>query len=147
LFFIAIMLFAFYKIITSAWDEEKAKSWKKSIIFALVWFMVIKVSKFFVEAIYSQTLCSVDWIWNCNKKSLSDWVQMSFDIINWLNGFVWVVIVMMIIYAWAQIIFSNWEDDKIKKAKKSIIYIIIWITLLIINYLILTFFLVDNLTK
>jgi hypothetical protein len=147
-FFIAIIVFAFYKIVTSGWDDEKAKSWKKSVMFAIIGFVVVKLSKFLVEATYSKTLCNVEWVTSCtNQKSLSDWARIAIDVINWLNGFVWIVIVIMIIYAWAQIIFSNWDDEKIKKAKTSIIYILIWITLLIMNYLILTFFLVDNLTK
>jgi flagellar basal body-associated protein FliL len=53
----------------------------------------------------------------------------------------------MIIYTWAQIIFSNWEDEKIKTAKKSILYIIIWIVILIMNYFILTFFFTPELLK
>jgi hypothetical protein len=147
-FFIAVMVFAFYRIITSWWDDEKAKKWKNSIWFAILWFLVIKVSRFFVEAFYAKTLCNVEWVTSCvNERSLSDWAKIVFDIINWLNWFVWIVVVIMIIYAWAQIIFSSWDDEKIKKSKKSIIYIIIWITILIMNYLILTFFLVDDLTK
>ena len=147
LFFIIIAIFAFYKILTSNWDEEKAKSWKKSFGFAIIGYLVLIISKYFVEAVYSKTLCETDWVINCiNEKSLSDWAKTIFDIINWTNWFVWIVVVLMIIYTWAQIIFSNGDDEKIKKAKKSIIYIIIWITLLVINYLILTFFLVEKLT-
>lgn len=149
-FFIAVMVFAFYKIVTAAWDEEKAKSWKKSVWFAIIGFLIIKVSKFFIEATYSKTLCNIEWVTKItceNERSLSEWAKMTFEIINWLNGFVWIAVVIMIIYAWAQIIFSAWEDEKIKKAKQSLIYILIWITLLIMNYLILTFFLVDELTK
>jgi hypothetical protein len=147
-FFIAVMVFAFYKIVTAGWDDEKAKSWKKSVWFAILGFLVIEVSNFFVEATYSKTLCNVEWVTSCvNERSLSDWARIIFDIINWLNGFVWIAVVIMIIYAWAQIIFSAWDDEKIKKAKKSIIYILIWITLLIMNYLILTFFLIDDLTQ
>lgn len=147
LFFVAVMVFAFYKIVTSGWDDEKAKSWKKSVWFAILWFLVIKVSKFFVEAVYSKTLCNVEWVTSCTNRSLSDWARLAFEIINWLNSFVWIAVVIMIIYAGAQIIFSNGDDEKIKKAKKSLIYIFMWIILLIMNYLILTFFLVDKLTQ
>jgi len=50
----------------------------------------------------------------------------------------------MIIYAGAQIIFSNGDEEKIKKAKTSLIYIVIGIFILMVNYLILTFFLLDS---
>ncbi len=146
-FFIMIMIFSFYKIITAGWEEEKAKQWKMSVLYAFVGFLVIRVSSFIVSATYSQTLCEVIWV-NCdNEKDLSDWAQIIFTVINWLNWFVWIAVVIMIIYAWSQIIFSNWEDEKIKKAKNAILYIIIWIVLLIVNYFILTFFLTPELIQ
>lgn len=146
-FFIAIMIFAFYKMVTAGWEEEKAKEWKKSVIYAIIWFLIIKLSYYFVSATYSKTLCNVDKVSCTNPKELSDWAQIIFTIINWLNWFVGIAVVLMIIYTWAQIIFSGWEDEKIKKAKKSIIYIIVWIVILIMNYFILTFFLTPELTK
>jgi len=146
-FFVGIMIFSFYKLITAGWDEEKAKQWKISVLHAFIGFIVIKLSSYIVSATYSQTLCKVDWVSCSNEKTLSDWAQIIFTLINWLNWFVWIAVVLMIIFAGSQIIFSNWEDEKIKKAKKSILYIIIWIVLLIMNYLILTFFLTPELTK
>ena len=146
-FFIGIMIYSFYKLVTAGWEEEKAKEWKKSVMFAIIWFLIIKLSHYFVSATYSKTLCRVDWVSCVDEKSLSDWAQIIFTVINWLNWFVWIAVVIMIIYTWAQIIFSWWEDEKIKKAKKSIIYIIIWIVILIMNYFILTFFFTPELLK
>ena len=146
-FFIWIMVYSFYKMVTAWWEEEKAKEWKKSVIFAIVWFLIIKLAYYFVSATYSKTLCRVDRVSCVDEKTLSDWAQIVFTVINWLNWFVWIAVVLMIIYAWAQIIFSWWEDEKIKTAKKSILYIIIWIVILIMNYLILTFFLTPELIK
>ncbi len=146
-FFIAIMIFSFYKLVTAGWEEEKAKEWKKSVAFAIVWLLIIKLAHYFVSATYSKTICKVDWVSCVDEQSLSDWAQIIFTIINWLNWFVWIAVVLMIIYTGSQIIFSWWEDDKIKKAKKSIIYIIIWIVILIMNYFILTFFFTPELLK
>jgi len=147
-FFVWVMIFAFYKMVTAGWDEEKATQWKMSVIHAFIWFIVIKLSSFIVSATYSQTLCAnVNWISCNNKDKLSDLAQIIFTVINWMNWFVWIAVVLMIIFAGSQIIFSNWDEEKIKKAKKSILYIIIWIVLLIMNYLILTFFLTPELTK
>ena len=144
-FFIAIAIFAFYRMVTSAWDEEKAKSWKMSVFYAIIGFIVIKISSLIVKTTYSKTLCDNDDItcswWSANIEA---WAWIIFKIINWLNGFVWIAVVIMIIYAWVQIIFSNWEEEKIKKAKTSILYIFIWIFVLTMNYLILTLFLLDD---
>ncbi len=143
-FFIAIAIFAFYRMVSSAWDEEKAKSWKMSIFYAIIGFIVIKVSGLIVKAVYSKTLCTDANKVSCDAVKIEQWASIIFKIINWLNGFVWVAVVIMIIYAWAQIIFSNGDEEKIKKAKTSLIYIIIGIFILMMNYLILTFFLLDK---
>jgi hypothetical protein len=47
----------------------------------------------------------------------------------------------MIIYAGAQIMLSAGDEEKIKKGKQSIIYIAIGLGVLVMNFLILTFFL------
>lgn len=144
-FFIWIMLFSFYKLVTAWWDEEKAKQWKLWILHAFIWFIVVRLSSFIVSAVYSKTLCSVDWVSCNNEKQLSDWAKIIFIVINWLNWFVGLVVILMIVYTGFKIIFSGWEDDKIKTAKKSILYIITWIVILILNYFILTFFLTPKL--
>jgi len=146
-FFIAIAIFAFFRIISSNWEEEKAKKWKISVAYAIIWFLVIKVSNFLVTWIYSKTLCKhSSEIGTCNAVEIKETAWVMFDVINWTNGFVWIVVVIMIIYTWFQIIFSNWEDEKIKKSKKSLLYIVIWIIILTMNYIILTFFLKGDLT-
>ncbi|MDQ7008678.1 MAG: hypothetical protein Q9M94_00100 [Candidatus Gracilibacteria bacterium] len=146
-FFIGIMIFSFYKMVTAGGDEEKAKQGKMGVLHAFIGFVVIKLSYYIVSAVYSKTLCSVDGVSCTNEKDLTDGAQIIFTVINWLNGFVGLAVVLMIIYTGFQIIFSNGEDDKIKTAKKSIIYIIIGIVILIMNYFILTFFLTPELIK
>ena len=58
-----------------------------------------------------------------------------------MNWFVWIAVILMIVYAWIQVLFSAWDEEKLWKAKSSIIYIVIWIAILIMNYFILTFLL------
>jgi len=142
--FIAIAIFAFFRIVSANWDEEKAKKWKLSVAYAIVWFVVIKVSSFLVNWVYSKTLCDWNnWV-SCNAVEVKETAWVMFDVINWVNGFVWIVVVIMIIYTGFQIIFSAWDDEKIKKSKKSILYIIVWIIILTMNYILLTFFMTDN---
>jgi hypothetical protein len=57
-----------------------------------------------------------------------------------MNSFVWIIVILMIIYAWFTVLTWAWDEEKLKRAKTSILYIAIWILILIINYLILTFF-------
>ncbi len=50
----------------------------------------------------------------------------------------------MILYAGAQILLSQGDEEKVKKGKQSLLYIAIGLLILVANYLILTFFLVPE---
>lgn len=147
--FIAIAIYAFYKIVTSNWDDEKAKTWKMTIFYAIIWFIVIKISRAIVETVYWKISCDATntnsfFIFQNDKcitpVNLSGFSKIVLDIINWMNGFVWIITVIMIIYVWTQVLLSAWDEEKLKNGKKAIIYIIIWLFILFANYLILTFF-------
>jgi Na+/proline symporter len=141
-------IIAFYQLITSNGNEETAKKWKMTIFYAIIWFVLIKVAKLIVEWVYWTLNCN-NKLWgilssntvNCVDKAEVTWFAKTIlEIINWMNWFVWLVVVIMIIYAGVQVLTSAWDEEKMKKAKKSIIYIAIWLFILMANYLILTFF-------
>jgi hypothetical protein len=145
--FIVVMIFAFYMMITSNWEEEKYKSWLKTVMYAFIWFILVKLSDTIITAIYWElgdrwVKCEeYDIYWNCvMSPDMKEAVNIVAKVINWMNGFVWILIIIMIMYAWAQVLLWNWDEEKLKKAKKSIVYITIWIAILVMNYLILTFF-------
>jgi len=146
--FLLMAIIAFYQLIASNWNEETAKKWKMTIFYAIIWFILIKIAKVIVEWVYWRLNCNND-LWgvinsatvNCVDKAEVTWFAWTLlQIINWMNGFVWLIVVIMIIFAWVQVLTSAWDEEKMKKAKKSIIYIAIWLFILIANYLILTFF-------
>ena len=149
-FFIWIAIYTFYKMVTANGDEEKVKTAKTSIVHAIVWFIAIKISKLLVISTYWKVNCSMTSIWevisvdstqDCmGKANLSDFASTVVTLINWMNSFIWIIVVIMIIYTWAKVLLSAWDEEVLKKAKTSIIFILIWITILVANYLILTFF-------
>ncbi len=141
--FIAVWIYAFYKIITANWDEEKVSKWKRAIIHAIIWFIVIKISAFLVKNTYEPNC----WWWNIIQQwgieiceNIDENAKMIIIIINWLNTFIWILVVIMTIYAWFLYLTSNWEEEKQSKAKKIIIYILIWLLIIFLNYIIVTFF-------
>ncbi len=147
-FFLLIAIYSFYKIITANWDEEKIKTWKMAVVYWLIGFIIIKLSKDLVYASYWKINCnehsffSIFSVWwtNCSTENqISGLNSIIIQVLNWANWFVWILVILMIIYAWVQVLFSWWDEDKLSKAKKSIIYIIIWIWILVLNYFILTF--------
>ncbi len=144
-FFLAIMVYAYYRIITANGDDEKVKSWKMSVVYAAVWFIIIKISSALIEAIYWKTNCSNLSSTTCvNETNISGVSQIIVNIIDWINGFVWIIVILAIIYTGFTVLISAWDEDKLKKAKTAILYIAIWLTILVINYLILTFFIIPE---
>lgn len=149
IFFLWIALYSFYRLISAWWNEEKIKNWKNSIIYAILWMALVKFASKIVETIYWKYVCNISplWVQECWIQKVWDlsWFSKIFlDLINWLNWFVAIVTVLMILYAWSLILFSWWDDEKLKKWKNIIVYALIWILILVISYLILTFFIWPN---
>jgi hypothetical protein len=148
-FFIAIAIYTFFRMITANGDEEKTKKWRYSIIYAIAWFIAVKFARILVDTIYWKIDCNdinIGWIIEisfneCTRNVDLNWfAAMVVNIINWMNWFIWIIVVILIMYVWIQLIFSVWDEEALKKAKTSIMYISLWIVLLFVNYLILTFF-------
>ncbi len=140
-FFIAMAVYSFYRIITANWNEEAIKSWRMTIFYAIIWFIVIRFVRIIVSSMYWTINCT-NWnnscIWSNN---LSQATNIIITIIDWMNSFLSIIIILMIMYAWFNILLSWWDEEKIKKWKSTLIYIIIWLLILSFNYIILTFFL------
>ncbi len=51
LYFIAIIfaLYGWFQILTAAWDEEKVKKWKNTLIHAVIWLVVIFLASIIVN--------------------------------------------------------------------------------------------------
>lgn len=141
--FLAVWVYAFYKLVTANWDEEKISKWKHAIIHAIIWFIIIKASAFLVKNTFEPncnwwSLIQSWWITIC--ENISENAKMIMIIINWMNTFIRLLVILMTIYAWFLYMTSSWDEEKQWKAKKIIIYVWIWLLILFANYLILTFF-------
>lgn len=141
IFFVIIAIYAFIRIVSSNWEKENVKKWINAIIFAMIWFLLVKFASTIVMAIFGKYSINSSWIVEIERSWwLSNLAKMFLNLINWVNWLVWIVTVIMIIYAWVMIIFSEWDQEKLKKWRNSIIYAFIWILILVISYGILTFF-------
>ncbi len=151
--FIMIAIFSFFTLVTANWDEERIKKWKLSIVQAIIWFFMLKITEILVTNTYGRVKCSTNanqeiWTKTWQENVLNTCLNMpSFDsnglliikTINWINGFVAILTILFIIWAWFIILFSNWDEEKMKKAKWIIVYVILWLVVLVISYLILNF--------
>lgn len=143
--FIAMGIYAFYKIVTAWGDDDKISKGKSTIIQAIIWFIVIKLADIVVKNTFE---VKVDWvIWTTVEisENITGNAKIIFEILYWINTFVAIAIVIMIIYAGFLVLTSGWDSDKYDKAKKILLYIAIGLLILFGSYLILTFFITPQL--
>lgn len=148
IFFLLIAIYSFITLLSANWEKEKIKKWIDAIIYATVWIFLVLLSSRIIIAIYWNYNISSSWLSYIDKEdNFSSFITLFVKLINWMNWFVAIVTLIMIMYAWANIIFSWWDDEKMKKWRTTIIYAFIWILILTISYLILTFFIWPDWSK
>ena len=146
--FVAIIVFSYFKMVTANGDEEKVKSWRMSILYAVIGFIVIRFSATLVNSIYGKIDCReidlgiLSAVSNSCVRRANLWeaANVVVTIIDWANSFIGIILVVMIIFAGFQAIFGGWDEERLNAAKRSLIYIAMWVGILITSYLILNFF-------
>lgn len=146
-FFLLIALFSFFRLITANGNEDEARRGRMSIFYAILGFVLVIIAAELVFTVYgdcqwglSQT-AQIFGTTCTGNTNISGVVGIIIEVIKWLNSFVAVAVIIMIIYSGFTIMFSGGNEEKITNARKSIIYIFVGIGILVINFLILTFFL------
>jgi hypothetical protein len=143
--FIGVAILSFYGIVTGGWNEEKYKKWVQWVMAAIIWFILVKISATLVNSIYWTVNCTNTWLattcnwqalWNPN---LSDTVKIIRSVIQYSTGFIGIIVIVLIIYTGMTILTSGWSEEKMKKAKSSLVYIIIWILLIVLSVWIFQF--------
>lgn len=145
------MFYAFFVIVTGAWNEDKLKKWKSTLFMALIGFIMIQLPYKIVSVLYG-------WIPECstNNSNIFDYastpcsinadanlqwaVNLVAEIFKYFNSFLTLICVILAIYAWFLYMTSKWDENTTKKSKRIIIYIAIGLILLIISHAIFVFF-------
>ena len=150
--FVAMGIYSFYVIVKSGYDDGARTNGIRTFIYAVIWFLLIRIPEPLVRAIYGNPECSSAGplgiglvsncaIWNAN---LNDAIGIVGSIINFLNGFLALVCVILIIWAGWLIFSSRGEGDGLKKARSIIIYIILGLLLLVSSHLIFRFLILEG---
>lgn len=141
IFFLLIAIYSFIRLLSANWEKEKIKKWIDSIVYATIWIFLVLLSSKIIIAIYWNYNISGSWLSFIDKEdNFTSLFTLFIKLINWVNWFVAIITLIMIMYWWANIIFAGWDDEKMKKWRTTILYAFIWILILTISYLILTFF-------
>lgn len=145
--FLAMAFYAFFKIVTAGGDDEKVKAGKQTIISALIGFIIMKLPALIVKGIYGEASCDTPLLFSvCRIKdpNLSGTISIMTNVINYINGFLAIVIVLLVLYAGWLVLSSGGDEEKIKKAKNILIYIVIGVVLLVSSYLLFNFFVLKD---
>ena len=67
-------------------------------------------------------------------------------VVSYIITFTYLIAVILIIYAWFNLLILSWDEEKAKKTKTMILYVIIWILLIFLAWPIVNF-VVSAITK
>jgi hypothetical protein len=74
--------------------------------------------------------------WVVTNQTASQYIQ---EIIIFLIGFLSLLAVIYIIYAWFNIMIWSWDEEKMKKSKSTIIYVILGLLIIYFAYTLVAF--------
>jgi hypothetical protein len=145
--FLAMAIYAFYILVTAAGNEERAKKWKNIVIYAILGFLLIRIPKALVTAIYgrpSDACLDTSWLslgtCTIEDQNLAESVNIFGRILTYVSSFLALVAVILTLYAGWLIFSSGWEEERLKKAKRIMIYVVIGFIALVASQAIFRFF-------
>ncbi len=151
--FIAMAIMAFFRIVWGGWGDDWYKKGINTIINSVIWFILVKVSAKLVTSIYWSVQCTNTLIWTQTcvdtelwKPNLPETTRIIATIIQYMTGFIWIITIILIVYAGFMIITSNWNEEKVKKWKWTVKYIIIWMILIAASVILFNFMLWKDLS-
>lgn len=145
--FFLILIFAFYKIIFAGGNEEWFQNGKKTFIAAAIGFIVMLLAEPIVRMVYGWDNCSWDKLFGipteCVNRQFSpnSFFDIIIKIIIFLNWFIALVTVIMIMYAGFLVLTGGGDEEKSEKAKKTILYAAIGVLIILFSYVIYRAFL------
>ena len=118
---IYVIIMAGIKMMTSRWRDEKVKEVKEKILYSLIALVFV----WFIEA-FKQVLITWKMSWWTNSATYVFWKLTDISLL-----FAGPVVIVFLTYAGYIYISSNWDEEKVKKAKSIIINTLIATILLI----------------
>jgi hypothetical protein len=143
-----ILLVHVMRFITSSEEDVAAKA-KSIMISNVVGIIVILLAKTMVETIYGKQETVIRSSAATNLWDIGTWVlagadfTVVFSIINYVLGFLWFVILLVIIIQTYQLLVNPTSDELIKKTKTNLMYIVIGLAIIALAYVIVNFIIIN----
>lgn len=143
-------IYAFYRIVTAVWNEEGFEDGKKIFIGSVIGFVIMMIAEPLVRLAYGWGNCSGNRIFgvptNCTNRVLdaSGVLWTVAKVIVFLNGFIALIVILMVMYAGFLVLTGAGDEEKNDKAKKTISYALIGVIILIFSYVIYRFMIMQG---
>jgi hypothetical protein len=148
-FFIGAV-YSFYTIVTAGGGEETFEKGKKIFIGSVLGFVTMMMAEPIVRMAYGGGNCWGNRIFgistNCTNRIFDTYgvLWTIARIIVFLNSFIALTVIIMIIYAGFLVLTWSGDEEKSDKAKKTITYAIIGIVILIFSYVLYRFMILQS---
>ncbi|MBC7503629.1 hypothetical protein H7169_01545 [Candidatus Gracilibacteria bacterium] len=149
--FLFMAVGAFFILVTAGGDEEKIKKAKNTILYAIIGFLLIRVPYAIVKAFYGRPGCEYSAggfasVGACDIKEvdLRGGIGIFGKLFTYFNTFLSVICVILVIYAGWLVFISGGEEEKLKKAKNTILYIVLGFIVLVASHAIFRFFILKG---
>jgi len=142
-----ILMVHVMRFVTSS-DEDIAQKARSIVISNVIGIVVILLAKVMVESIYGKqseiiangTPADLGWI-GSGVLGGAD-LTLVFGIVNYMLGFLGLVILILIIVQTYQLLFKPTDQDILKKIKSNLVYIVIGLGIIALAYVIVNFVLI-----
>lgn len=115
-----MIIFSWIKILTSRGRDERIKEWKNKIVWSIIWLLFVSFIEVFKKFVF-------DW-------KISDGLNIFQSVLSIALFLAWPIAILFLTIAWYYYITSNWDEEKIKKAKNIIINTILATIILLASY-------------
>lgn len=100
------------------------KKIKYILFFILLW--ITSIAHWKVDFWMWRISSDLQWWW-------TDLVQTWTNIVTYLIWLMYLIAIVFWIYWWFVIITSGWADDKVKKWKKIILFVVVWLAVTLLS--------------
>jgi Type IV secretion system pilin len=150
--FLFMAVWSFFIMVTGGGGEEKVKKAKNTIIYSIVGFLLIRIPYAIVKSFYGRPGCentgsgAFTSVGACDIKEvdLKTGIGIVGKLFTYFNTFLSVICVILVIYTGWLVLISWGDEEKLKKAKHTILYIVLGFILLIASHAIFRFFILKG---
>jgi len=136
------MTYAWLKMILSQWWEEEIEKWKRQIQWSITALLLVFLVEPMVVGVFywawNEAGGKIFWLWTAIDQdmlytSAQRWIYEIMWFIKYIQMFVAIAALSMLIMSALKTFFAQDKDDAIENQKKSIIWIVVWILTIIFS--------------